>query len=217
MLEEVTLTQERSEAEQEALRRGAELIAQALQAMEQASSARAEPLRDELSRSSALIEQLSGRLEQQLAEDKEQRGVLAGQLTTLAGSLDALVNHLQSLSHLMADILERLAEPPPAPEPPAEPAFAPGGEGVALTINRVAGFQALMDIQKALMSMDQVAGASVERFQEDGDSRILLQLSAPITASALADDLRRATNHAFAVEESRPELLRLRIKFVPST
>jgi hypothetical protein len=175
---------------------------------------RSEPLRDELARSSALLDQLTGRLDQQLTEDREQRAVLSGQLTTLAGSLDALVNHLQSLSHLMADILERMSEPPPVPEPVGEPQFAAGGEGVSLTLSGVPGFQVLMDVQKALMSLDAVSGASVERFQ-DGDSRILLQLRMPITATELADALRRTTSYAFGIEESRPELLRLRLKFIP--
>jgi hypothetical protein len=142
------VTQERTPAEQEALNRSAALIAQALEAMESATSVRSEPLRDELARSSALLEQLSGRLDQQLTEDREQRGVLSGQLTTLAGSLDSLVNHLQSLSNLMADILERMSEPPPPPEPVGEPTFAPGGEGVSLTLSGVPGFQVLMTYRR---------------------------------------------------------------------
>ena len=207
------MTQERSPAEQEALSRSAELITQALEAMERATSVRSEPLRDELARSSSLLDQLTSRLDQQLTEDREQRQVLSGQLTTLAGSLDALVNHLQSLSQLMADILERMSQPPPAPEPVGEPQFAAGGEGISLTLSGVPGFQMLMDVQKALTSMDQVAGASVERFQ-DGDARILLQLRMPITATELADSLRRTTSFAFGVDESRPELMRLRLRFI---
>jgi hypothetical protein len=70
-----------------------------------------------------------------------------------------------------------------------------------------------MDIQKALMGFEQVASASVERFQE-GDSRIQLHLRAPLTASEIAGTLGRMTGHAFAVEEARPELMRLRLKIV---
>jgi hypothetical protein len=70
-----------------------------------------------------------------------------------------------------------------------------------------------MDIQKALIALEQVAGASVERFQE-GDSRILLQLRSPLTAADLAHALTSATGHQIAVEESRPELMRLRLKIV---
>jgi len=207
------VTQDRSPAEQEALNRSAELIAQALETMERATTVRTEPLRDELARSSSLLDQLTSRLDQQLSEDREQRQVLSGQLTTLAGSLDALVNHLQSLSQLMADILERMSQPPPAPEPVAEPQFAAGGEGVSLTLTGVPNFQVLMDVQKALMGMDQVSGASVERFQA-GDSRILLQLRMPIMATELSDALRRTTTYAFGIEESRPELMQLRLRFI---
>ena len=70
-----------------------------------------------------------------------------------------------------------------------------------------------MDIQKALLTIEQVSGASVERFQE-GDSRLLLQLRAAITAGDIAGALGHHTGHAFAVEESRPELMRLRLKIV---
>ena len=84
--------------------------------MQTLDDARNAPVRDEVARSSAVLEQLAARIESSLAEDKEQRHVMAGQLSQLAGSLDSLVNHLQSLSHLMADILERIAEPVAAPE-----------------------------------------------------------------------------------------------------
>lgn len=158
------------------------------------------------------IEQLSGRVQSQLDEDKEQRRVLGDQLATLAGSLERLVVHLQGLSQLMGDLLERLAEPSPAPRP-AESAFQPGGEGLSLALAGVPGFQALMDIQKALSALAEVAGASVERYQE-GDSRILLHLSAPLTAGQVAAALRAATPYTAVVEESRPELSRLRMKLV---
>lgn len=197
------------------MNRAASLLAQALRELQQAAAAESGTTRQELAESRAVLDRLAQRFEQQLAEEREQRLVLAGQLTTLASSLDRLVSHLQGLSQLMADLLERLATPAQA-SPPAEPAFSAGGEGVSLTLSGVPGFQALMDAQKALMAMDQVSSASVERFQE-GDSRLLLQLRAPITASDIAAGLRSATGHAIVVEESRPELQRLRLKIVPST
>jgi hypothetical protein len=145
---------------------------------------------------------------------------MAGQLSQLAGTLDSLVNHLQGLSHLMADILERIAEPMPAaeeaaPEAPSEPTFSPGGEGVTLTIANVPNFAALPEIQRALLAMDQVSSASVERFSED-EARLVLQLTAPITSSELSNALHGATTHRFVVEEARPELLRLKLKIVPA-
>ena len=63
------------------------------------------------------------------------------------------------------------------------------------------------------MALDSVAGASVDRFQE-GALRILLHLSGPVTASELASALKSATGHVLVIEESRPELLRLRLKVV---
>ena len=117
----------------------------------------------------------------------------------------------------MQTLETQIAEPEHAAAPPptaAEASFLPGGEGLTLTLINVPAFQALMDFQKSLMALDQVDGASVERFQE-GDSRLLLQLKAPITASELAATLQRATGHNIAVEDSKPELMRLRLKVLP--
>jgi hypothetical protein len=200
----------------DAVSRAAGLLAQALNELYQSAAAEAGVSREDLAESRAALQALAQRLEQQLAEEKLQRAQLAGQLTNLAGSLDRLVNHLHGLSQLMAELLERLASPADAPGPAAavaEPAFQPGGEGISLNLSAVPGFQALMDIQKALIALEQVAGASVERFQE-GDSRILLQLRSPLTAADLAHALTSATGHQIAVEESRPELMRLRLKIV---
>jgi hypothetical protein len=118
----------------------------------------------------------------------------------------------------MSELVERMAtprEPEPAATPPepTEPLFRPGGEGISLAISAVPGFQVLMDIQKALMAFDEVSSASVERFQE-GDSRIQIHLRAAVTATQIASALGNATGHSFAVEESRPELMRLRLKIV---
>jgi hypothetical protein len=199
----------------DAVSRAAGLLAQALNELYQAAAAEAGVSREDLAESRAALQALAQRLEQQLAEEKLQRAQLAGQLTNLAGSLDRLVNHLHGLSQLMAELLERLASPASAAEEIAvvEPTFQPGGEGISLNLSAVPGFQALMDIQKALIAMDQVAGASVERFQE-GDSRVLVQLRTALTAPELASALTRATGHQFAVEEARPELMRLRLKIV---
>lgn len=202
----------------DAVARAAGLLAGALNELYQAAAADAGVSRQELAESRAAIQELAQRLESQLAQEKEQRAQLAGQLTNLAGSLDRLVNHLHGLSQLMAELLERLASPAsPLAEPPpaavAEPIFQPGGEGIALSLSSVPGFQALMDFQKALIAMEQVGSASVERFQE-GDSRIQLQLNAPLTAETIATTLTSVTGHACVVEESRPELMRLRLKVV---
>jgi hypothetical protein len=171
--------------------------------------------RDELSAVRAAIQDLSTRLERQLEDDKDQRRLVGDQLAALATSLDRLVVHLQGLSQLMGDLLERLAETP-APTTAPEASFQPGGEGVSLALAAVPGFQALMDIQKALASMPQAAGASVERYQE-GDSRILLHLKSPVTASEIAAWVRSSTQYATVVEEARPELSRLRLKVVPAS
>jgi hypothetical protein len=210
------LTQEQPRPD-DAISRAAAHLAHALSELQEGAASRAGAARAELAAARTALEDLARDLRQALEAEREQRILLGEQLTSLAGSLDRLVTHLEGLSQLIADLLERLATPAAetaAPEP-VEPAFTPGGEGISVTLTAVPGFQALMDIQKALMAMEQVVSASVERFQE-GDSRLLLHLRLPISASEIAAGLRAATGHAVAVEEARPELLRLRLKIVPS-
>ena len=207
------------EPREDATTRAAALIAQALAELQQSNASQVSEARQEISSSRAVLQELSSKIEVHLAGEREQHVALGGQLSTLAGSLDRLVNHLQGLSSLMTDLLERLAEPvTPAAggSAPLEASFQPGGEGVSLTVIGVPGFQALMDIQKALTAIEQVSHASVERFQE-GDSRILVGLRASITASDLVAALIRNTGQAMAVEDSKPELSRLRLKIVPSS
>ncbi len=208
------MTQRESHPQDEANQRAALLIAQALGELQQTSREQS----PELAASLAVSQDIAAQIERQLAEEKEQHTIVAVQLTTLAGSLDQLVGHLQGLSHLMADLLERLAEPKPDPDTAitTEQAFQVGGEGVSLIITGVVGFQALTEIQKALTALDSVAHASVERFQE-GESRLQLTLLAPVTAASLLEALNSGTGQSMTLEESQPELARLHIKIVPSS
>jgi hypothetical protein len=212
------LTLDQPHREEEALNKAASFLAQALREVQQAGGADTAAMRRDIADSRGALEQLAARLEQQLAQEQEQRLVMAGQLTGLTNALDRLVSHLQSLSQLMVDLLERLAEPAPAAPGASsapQPTFPAGGEGVSLTLTGVPGFQVLMELQKGLQSLAYVAGASVERFQE-GDSRILLHLSSAAGADEIASGLHAASGQAIVVEESRPELLQLRLKVLPA-
>ena len=208
------MTLDQPQREEEALNKAASFLVQALREVQQAGSAESAATRRDIAESRGALQQLAARLEQQLAQEQEQRQLLAGQLTGLTNALDRLVSHLQSLSQLMVDLLERLAEPQPLTpgvSTAPQPTFPAGGEGVSVTLTGVPGFQVLMELQKAFQSLPQVAGASVERFQE-GDSRILLHLSSPASADEIASGLHAASGQAIVVEESRPELLQLRLK-----
>lgn len=207
--------QENPTAPEDATSRAAALLAKALQELYGPLSGQTSATLAEVSSGRQVLEDMLRRIDQQLREEREQRLVLAGQLTNLAAALDNLVGHLHSLSRLMADLVERVAPPsvPAAEAARAEAPFLPGGEGLTLTLLNVPGFQALMDFQKALGAMEQVASASVERFQE-GDSRLVVRLRSPVLGSELAATLRGATGHAVVVEEAKPELQSLRLKVV---
>jgi uncharacterized phage infection (PIP) family protein YhgE len=206
---------------EDAVSQAAGAIAKALADLQQAASAEAETTRKGLTKSRGDLRALVQRFESQLSQEREQSSVSANQLTALVSSIDRLVERLDNVSQRLAELTERLADGVAAPgsSPAAaasqEPPFQPGGEGITLAVSCVPGFQALMDIHKALQAMDQVASASVERFQE-GDSRILVQLRSPVTASEVASCLLGATGHALAVEEARPEVMQLRMKVIGS-
>jgi hypothetical protein len=211
----VTLPESLDKPQDDPSRRAAGLLAEALAELlrrpaASKSSAEASP---EL----AAIEALAARFEEHAAAEAEQRLKLAGQLTNLATALDRLVAHLEGLTEVIRGLA---AEPPVADDKTASvtmdnegPRFMPGGEGVSLSVAALPGFQALMEIQKALNAHEAVASASVERFQE-GDSRLLVHLESPISAPALAKALRAGTNLDLAVEDARPELMSLRLKVV---
>ncbi len=104
------------------------------------------------------------------------------------------------------------ATPTAPPEEAAEPAFAPGGEGLTVVISSVPGFQGLMEAQRALMRLPAIEGASVERYF-DGEARIVLTLREPITASLIVETLSQSAEQPVQIEESRPDALRLRVRF----
>jgi hypothetical protein len=207
---------------EDAVSEAAGLIAKALTDLQQAASAEAEATRKGLTKSRSDLRELVQRFESQLAQEREQSIVSTNnQLTALVSSIDRLVERLDDVSQRLAELTERLAVGVEAPGSalravaPPELSFQPGGEGVTLAVSCVPGFQALMNIHKALQAMDQVGSASVERFQE-GESRILVQLLSPVSASEVASCLHGATGHALAVEEARPEVMQLRLKVIGS-
>jgi hypothetical protein len=137
-----------------------------------------------------------------------------------------LVEHTESMAERMAeltDMVARLAEsraaeaaPVARPQlPDLEPSFAPGGEGIDVSIAAVPGFQGLMEVQRALVRLPQVQSAAVRRYQDD-EAAIQLVLSQPMTASAIAEGVAAGTGKQIIVDESRPEALRLRLRFLGS-
>jgi hypothetical protein len=141
--------------------------------------------------------------------------------------LTRLVEHTERLAERMGDLTDAVAAlaeqrqqpatqtPQAKPQlPEMEPAFAPGGEGLDVTISDVPGFQGLMELQRALIRLSQVQSAAVRRYQDD-EAAIQLVLSQPMTASAIADGVSAGTGKRIFVDEARPDTLRLRLRFLP--
>lgn len=146
-------------------------------------------------------------------------------LERFSGILSKLVDHNEQLAARVADLtraVESLAEVRSGPVlgggakpqlPDMEPSFAPGGEGVDVTVSAVPGFQGLMEVQRALVRLAGVQSAAVRRYQDD-EAAIQLVLSQPMSASAIAEGISTATGSQLIVDESRPESLRLRLRFL---
>ncbi len=147
----------------------------------------------------------------------QDRRFLTDQVASLTRAVERLDRRLDEVSRLVAEARASGPAPVPiretaAPVEEAEPTFAPGDEGLTLVISSVPGFQGLMEVQRALTRMPAIEGASVERYF-DGEARIVLMLREPVTATHLVETLRQATGQQPQVEESRPEALRLRVRF----
>jgi len=188
---------------------------------------------DAVERAARIIADALREAEVMLAGERQARGdaAAAGALERFGDVLTRLVEHTERLAARMAELTEAVtllvegqragaAETPaarslgPKPQlPEMEPSFAPGGEGVDVTIAAVPGFQGLMELQRALVRLPQVQSAAVRRYQDD-EAVIQLVLSQPMTASAIAEGVSAATERTLVVDDARPDLLRLRLRFL---
>lgn len=149
-------------------------------------------------------------------------------LERFSSVLTKLVEHTEFMTARVAELAESVAAladqraRPAAAAPPAaakpqlpemEPSFAPGGEGIDVTISAVPGFQGLMEVQRSLVRLPQVQSAAVRRYQDD-EAAIQVVLQQPMTAAAIAEGVSSGTGRRLMVDESRPDQLRLRLRFL---
>lgn len=186
---------------------------------------------DHIDRAARILAQALMEAEVVLGSGREARGgsvppIVIETLERFSDVLTRLIEHTESLADRMAELTEAVASlaevraaPAAAPEPAKpqlpelEPSFAPGGEGIDVTIAAVPGFQGLMELQRALVRMPQVHSAAVRRYQED-EAAIQLVLSQPMTASAIAEGVSAGTGKQILVDEARPDGLRIRLRFL---
>jgi len=184
-----------------------------------------------IDRAARIIAQALMEAEVVLAADRDRRGhqVPAEVIDTLerfSSLLGRLVEHTEHLAERMTELTEAVAalaesrtrtvqQPVTAtPQlPEMERAFAPGGEGIDVTIQSVPGFQGLMELQRALVRLPEVQSAAVRKYQDD-EAAIQLVLAQPMTASGIAAGITGSTGHPIIVDEARPDQLRLRLRFL---
>lgn len=151
----------------------------------------------------------------QLIETLERFSAVLTRLVEFTEQLGTRVNDLTDAVNTLADLrAQQHAAPAAKPQlPEMEPSFAPGGEGIDVTIAAVPGFQGLMELQRALVRLPQVQSAAVRRYQDD-EAAIQLVLQQPMTASGIAEGLTSSIGRTIFVDESRPDTLRLRLRFL---
>ena len=173
----------------------------------------------------AIAQALTGLAAEQDARAQQVPAALVETLEKFSDILARLVDHNEQLAQRVSELTIAVAEldqaraaapanghaKPQLPE--MEPSFAPGGEGVDVTIAAVPGFQGLMEVQRALVRLPQVQSAAVRRYQDD-EAAIQLILSQPMTASAIAEGISAATGQQLIVDDARPDALRLRLRFL---
>lgn len=186
---------------------------------------------DSIDRAARILAQALTEAEVILGGGRNARGanvspIVIETLERFSDVLTRLVQHTESLADRMAELTETVAtlaevraipaaQPEPAkPQlPELEPSFAPGGEGIDVTIAAVPGFQGLMELQRALVRLPQVQSAAVRRYQDD-EAAIQLVLTQPMTASAIAEGVSAGTGKQILVDDARPDSLRLRLRFL---
>jgi hypothetical protein len=204
------MTSDTPGSQQDAIDRAAHVLAQALTEAEVIIAAERE----------ANVQ----RIPPQLVETLDRFGDVLSKLVEMTERMSDRVNELTGAVSTLASAQERAATAlamaqgvpakPPTPQiPEMDGTFAPGGEGVDVSIASVPGFQGLMEVQRTLVRMPQVQSASVRRYQDD-EASIQLVLSQPISANAIAEGVSASTGRQIVVDESRPEALRLRLRFL---
>lgn len=165
-----------------------------------------------------VVRRLDATLEQ-LSSEAERLSDSASDLAIVAGRLEVRMNDVvRSLSGRPAPEAPQPAAsqaPPEAQAPPAprEPQFGAGEDAVGIVLAAVPGFQGLMDAQRALSGLPEADSASVVAYK-NGEAAMQLVLHQPVSARRIVEGLRDSTGHQLVIEESRPEALRLRLRFV---
>ncbi|MCH8949700.1 MAG: hypothetical protein IIB87_04925 [Chloroflexi bacterium] len=137
----------------------------------------------------------------------------ASDLALVAGRVEAVLSDLTRTLGRATRLEETRAAPEPESSVPAEPQFQPGDQAVGVVLAAVPGFQGLMDAQRALSNLPEAEGASVVAYK-NGEASLEMVLREPVTASRVVEALSESANQPLLIEESRPEALRLRLRFV---
>ncbi len=137
----------------------------------------------------------------------------ASDLALVAGRVEAVLSDLTRTLGRASRLEVAQAVSAPESSVTAEPQFQPGDGAIGVVLVALPGFQGLMDAQRALSNLPEAEGASVVAYK-NGEASLELVLREPVTASRLVEALSDSVNQRLLIEESQPEALRLRLRFV---
>lgn len=115
--------------------------------------------------------------------------------------------------------------PPPAEAPgalgrltliPRRPAFLPVGRPIRVSLVDLSDLRGLMDAARTLSDFPATKHASITAFMS-GTALLEVALRVPLTADEIADELQGGTGYQILIEEVRPDIPHLRLRFVDAS
>ena len=99
---------------------------------------------------------------------------------------------------------------------PRSPTFLPAGKAIRVSLVNLSDFRGLMNAARTLSDFPAVQHASITAFMS-GTALLEVALRVPLTADEIADELQGGTGYHILIEEVRPDIPHLRLRFVDAS
>ena len=137
---------------------------------------------------------------------------------------------LASISLYEKSPLRRGQQQPESPQPSAEtpralghltlvprrPMLLPAGKPIRVSLVDLSDLRGLMDAARTLSDFPATKHASITAFMS-GTALLEVALRVPVTADEIADELQGGTGYQILIEEVRPDIPHLRLRFVDAS
>ena len=99
---------------------------------------------------------------------------------------------------------------------PRRPTFLPAGKPIHVSLVDLSDLRGLMDAARTLSDFPAAKHASITAFMS-GTALLEVALRVPVTADEIADELQGGTGYHILIEEVRPDIPHLRLRFVDAS